>query len=116
RNFKDKMKALKAEGYTSIDMPQLMAFYKNGARLPPKPVLITFDDARNDSFRYADPVLKQYGFRAVMFTPTAEVGRHGDYNATWSVIRKMYRTGRWDIQCHSHAAHVPVAVDASGRP
>jgi tetratricopeptide (TPR) repeat protein len=116
RNFRDQMRALKQEGYVSIDVHRLLAFYEKGEKLPKKPVLITFDDARSDSFRYADPVLREFGFRAVMFTPTAEVGRHGEYNATWSTIRKMVRTGRWDIQCHSHAGHAPIALDADGKP
>lgn len=113
-NFRDQMRALKQQGYQSISVHELLAFYENGTPLPAKPVLITFDDARADSFRYADPVLQEFGYKATMFTPAAEVGRHGPYNAVWPTIRKAYESGRWDIQCHSYQAHETVPLDAEG--
>lgn len=113
-NFRDQMQMLKREGYQSISVHQLIDFYEGGGNLPPKPVLITFDDARADSFRYADPVLEETGFQATMFVPVAEVGMHGAFNAVWDTIHRMYRSGRWDIQCHSNKAHVPIVVDAEG--
>ena len=114
--FRDQMQALKKAGYHAIGIPDLLAFLERGEALPANPVLITFDDARSDSFRYADPVLKATGFKATMFTPVAEVGKHGAFNATWDTMRAMYATGRWDLQCHSYVGHVSVPIDAGGRP
>jgi tetratricopeptide (TPR) repeat protein len=113
-NFRDQMQALKREGYSAISIHELLDFYENGAALPPRPVLITFDDARADSFRYADPVLREIGFKATMFVPVGEVGQHGPYNAVWSTIREHYDSGRWDMQCHSYSGHSPVPLDAGG--
>jgi tetratricopeptide (TPR) repeat protein len=117
RNFQDQMRTLKQAGYQSITMQQLLDFYERGAPLPPKAVLITFDDARNDSFRNADPVLRENGFTAVMFTPVAEVGdvgKHGPFNAIWTTVRQMRDSGRWEIQCHSYLGHEPIAIDEHG--
>ncbi|MGH7820960.1 MAG: polysaccharide deacetylase family protein, partial [Candidatus Binatia bacterium] len=114
RNFRDQMERLRREGYTSIDIHRLLDFYEKGAPLPPKPVFITFDDARADSFRYADPVLREMGFHATMFVPVAEVGQHGPFNAVWETVLEMHRSGRWDIQCHSYLGHRPIPIDQRG--
>lgn len=116
KTFREQMEALKDNGYTPITMQQLWAFYHQGAALPNKPILITFDDARADSFRYADPVLQEVGFKATMFTPVSEVGQHGDFNLLWPDLRNMNASGRWEIQCHSYWGHslMPVAAGGSG--
>ncbi|MGH7856232.1 MAG: tetratricopeptide repeat protein, partial [Candidatus Binatia bacterium] len=72
RNFRDQMEALRREGYQSITIHQLLDFYEKGTPLPPKAIYITFDDARADSYRYADPVLRDTGFQAAMYVPVAE--------------------------------------------
>jgi tetratricopeptide (TPR) repeat protein len=115
RNFRDQMAMLKKEGYTPITVHQLIAFHRDGAALPPRPVLITFDDARSDSFRYADPVLEEFGLHATMFVPVSEPGTRGPFHATWSTIRELHATGRWDMQCHSDAGHRLWPVDGQGR-
>ena len=113
--FRDQLTALKKEGYQTITIHQLYRFLQGEDKaLPAKPILVTFDDARDDSFRYADPVLEETGFRATMFVPTAEVGHHGLYNAFWPTIRRLQQTDRWDMQCHGDHGHRLIPIDAQG--
>ncbi|MEA2626482.1 MAG: hypothetical protein QOD06_2527 [Candidatus Binatota bacterium] len=112
--FRDQLQALGRAGYQSITLRDLIDFLEGGTGLPKKPVLITFDDARADSFRFADPVLQETGFRAEMFVPVAEVGAHGAYTAGWKTLVEMQRNGRWDMQCHGNFAHRPIPLDAEG--
>jgi peptidoglycan/xylan/chitin deacetylase (PgdA/CDA1 family) len=49
-----------------------------GTGLPEKPIIITFDDAYADTAVYALPILRRYGFGAVVFVVT---GRMGGTNA-----------------------------------
>ena len=68
--------------------------FSKGARstLPPKPVLITFDDGPKTAWIYADPILASAtGFDAVMFTITGRVGQHQPYYLTWDEIERMHR-------------------------
>jgi tetratricopeptide (TPR) repeat protein len=113
-NFQQQMRALKQAGYQSISMKQMLDFLEGKQALPPKPILITFDDARSDSFKYADPVLAEVGFKAVMFVPVSDVATHQPYATVWPIIRKMYESGRWDMQCHGANAQHYVPVDAEG--
>ena len=113
-NFQQQMRALKQAGYQSISMKQMLEFLEGKQLLPAKPILITFDDARSDSFKYADPVLAEVGFKAVMFVPVSDVATHQPYATVWPIIRQMSQSGRWDMQCHGANAQHYVPVDAEG--
>src|SRR6185503_4715695 len=70
--------------------------------LPSRPILITFDDGQLDSYRYADPILRRYGFRATMFVITDPVDKKNPYYL------------RWDLQLHAGAMHSMVRIDGKG--
>ena len=57
--------------------------------LPAKPILLTFDDGRLDSYRGADAVLKQLGMRAAMFVITGEIEKNSPFYLTWAELHKM---------------------------
>ncbi|MBF0531679.1 MAG: polysaccharide deacetylase family protein [Candidatus Omnitrophica bacterium] len=40
-------------------------------KIPPRSALVTFDDAYEDNYRYAFPILKKFSVPAVVFVPTA---------------------------------------------
>ncbi len=82
---------------------------------PKRPILITFDDARIDSFQLADPVLKRYDMKATMFVPTSKTVANHPFFADWDMIRQYRRTNRWDMQSHGHKAHDLIDIDAHGR-
>jgi peptidoglycan/xylan/chitin deacetylase (PgdA/CDA1 family) len=55
------------EGYSPILLSDLLNYTRSGASLPPKPVLITFDDGYRDNFTYMYPMLEKYGMKANIF-------------------------------------------------
>ena len=114
QKFREQLLALKQAGYQTISIPEFLGFLEGRTTLPPNPILITFDDARSDSFKYADPVLAETGFKATMFVPVGDVARHQPYAAVWPIIKNMFDTGRWDMQCHGTNAQHNVAVNAEG--
>lgn len=112
--FRDQMLALKKAGYHTITMDQLHGFLVDKASLPAKPLLITFDDARTDSIRNADPILAEMGFQATMFVPVADVATHGAYTTVWSTLKETSKNGRWDLQCHGTEAQHYIPVNKKG--
>src|SRR5689334_9879392 len=62
--FRKHMQYLKDKNYTVISMQDLVDFFNTGKKLPPKPVLLTFDDGYIDFFTDAWPILKEFGFKA----------------------------------------------------
>jgi peptidoglycan/xylan/chitin deacetylase (PgdA/CDA1 family) len=112
-----QMAMLKQAGYHPISAAQYAKYPGGSAKdLPSRPILITFDDGQLDSWRYADPILKRFGFRATMFVITDPVDRGNPYYLRWDEFRKLRDSGRWDLQLHAAAMHKMVRIDAKGTP
>jgi peptidoglycan/xylan/chitin deacetylase (PgdA/CDA1 family) len=73
--FKAQMKMLADSGYHTVLPDQLYAYLTTGAKLPTKPVMLTFDDTDLDQFTIARPELEKYGYKAVYFVMTVSLGR-----------------------------------------
>ncbi len=64
-----------ADHYRVVSMPDLLSACLKNKPLPPNPLLITFDDAYRNFAECAWPILKQHGFPATLFVPTAFPGQ-----------------------------------------
>ncbi|MDR7418504.1 MAG: polysaccharide deacetylase family protein [Armatimonadota bacterium] len=66
-----------ARHYNPVSGDRVLQALRGEAALPPRAVLVTFDDGYRDFATHAWPILKEYGVPAVMFVPTAfpSVGR-----------------------------------------
>ena len=73
--FRDQMKQLADSGYQTILPDQLYDYLAYGTPLPPKPVMLTFDDNDLDQYTVAYPELKKYGFKGVFFIMTVTMGK-----------------------------------------
>ncbi|GAB3865855.1 hypothetical protein GCM10028824_05390 [Hymenobacter segetis] len=73
--FKAHIKMLADSGYHTISPDQLYAYMTTGAKLPSKPIMLTFDDTDLDQFTIARPTLEQYGYKAMYFVMTVSLGR-----------------------------------------
>ena len=73
--FKSQMKMLADSGFNTILPDQLYNYLAFGAKLPKKPIMLTFDDTKLDQWTVAVPELKKYGFKAVFFIMTVSLGR-----------------------------------------
>jgi peptidoglycan/xylan/chitin deacetylase (PgdA/CDA1 family) len=78
--FERDIKWLFNQGYRTISPSDWLRWLRKGTDLPPKPVLLTFDDAYADLTRFAFPVLRQYGFQATAFVVTGQVGGTNDWD------------------------------------
>lgn len=68
KDFRKQMQWLKDEGYETITFRQLEQF-KPGADLTKK-IVLTFDDGYVDNYKVLFPILKEFGFTAVIFLVT----------------------------------------------
>lgn len=74
--FEYQLAMLKAAGFETIEPEAFLAYMRREpVELPAKPLLITFDDGYEDNYRYAFPLLQQYGFKAVIFIPGVNIDR-----------------------------------------
>ena len=68
--FSAHMKVLADSGYHSISPTQLYDYLVYNKALPQKPVMITFDDSREEHSEIAAPVMEKHGFKGVFFIMT----------------------------------------------
>ena len=93
--FEAHLRYLRNAGYTTITLDDLLYYLTQGRPLPPKPLIITFDDGYRDTYTNAFPLLRAYGFTATFFIITDLVNQgHPDY-LTWDMVREMKKAGMW---------------------
>jgi peptidoglycan/xylan/chitin deacetylase (PgdA/CDA1 family) len=73
--FAEQMKALKDSGYQTILPNQLYDYLVHDGTLPPRPVMLTFDDTDEEQFSIAYQEMKKYGFKGVFFIMTVSINR-----------------------------------------
>jgi peptidoglycan/xylan/chitin deacetylase (PgdA/CDA1 family) len=128
--FDEQMGQLRGLGYNVVDLETVLDYYVEGRPLPPKAVLITFDDGYHDNLDNAARVLGKYGYPAVLFVPIGylddrqplpheeRLARQGLLNCTldWTELWEVERKG---IRIESHGiSHRPLAeleVDEAAR-
>ena len=108
-DFQWQMQALKDWGYTTIPISLLVEAILKGASLPPRPVVISFDDGYESVYENAFPVMQAYGFTGVMYLVWDYLGSQGYMDN--GQIQTMTTVG-WEIGSHSMThPHLPVVHD-----
>lgn len=102
-DFDAQMKFLADSGCITITPDELYAGLNGELDLPPKPVLITFDDGYVDNYTNAFPILKKYGLRATIFIIPAFTDVYPGY-MTWDQLKEMEAGG---ITVESHTLTHP---------
>jgi hypothetical protein len=99
--FAEQMRALKVAGFHTLTIQQYAHFVKHGYRgLPSRPILLTFDDGREDAYRSANGLLEAYGFHVTDLVVPAWVTGHPHFSLSWSQLQQMAQTSTWSVQLH----------------
>ena len=100
--FATQMAALAKAGYVTVSGTRLVDHLLTGAPLPPKAVVVTFDDASQGQYTNALPVLRRHRFVATFFVMTVVLDK-----PRWlsrAQVRRLDRLGMtiavhsWDHQ------------------
>lgn len=111
--MEEQIAALAQAGYTSVTLADLRAYVEQGAELPEKPIVITFDDGYLSNMTYGLPILEKYGMNATIFVIGCSVGKD-TYKDTGVAMRphfsleqarEMMDTGLITIGSHSYDFH-----------
>jgi peptidoglycan/xylan/chitin deacetylase (PgdA/CDA1 family) len=128
--FDEQLALLGECGYNVVDLQAVLDHYVRGTPLPPRAVLITFDDGYRDNLDNALEVLQRHRYPAVLFVPIGyldttlplpheeRLAQRGLVNRTldWSDLPDLERGG---IRVEAHGiSHRPLAdleVDEAAR-
>ncbi len=114
--FAWQVKYLREQGFNTISFTDLAEHWENNLPLPPRPVIITFDDGYEDNYYYAYPILKDNGFKATVFLVSNLIGKTNAWDTrfnnqpankllTWDQVREMEKNG---IEFGAHTATHPI--------
>ena len=104
KDFEDMLKYLKSNGYNSITARELWWSLDTGKPLPPKPVLLSFDDGYISHHDVVLPALQLYGMVGT-FAVTANLIDKPGY-MTKAMVRELADAGM-DVESHS-VDHYPI--------
>ncbi len=96
--FGAELKLLHDWGYTTISTSELVQAITQGSSLPPRPMLLTFDDGNEDNYTNAFPIMKKYGFTGVLYI-VVQYMNTPNYMTT-DQIKEMADAG-WEVGSHS---------------
>lgn len=101
--FAEQMKALKDSGYETILPGQLYEYLVHGSKLPPKPIILTFDDTDEEQFTIGATEMQKYGFRGVYFIMTISINR--PRYMTKEQLKQLSDSGH-DVEAHTWDHHM----------
>ncbi|HWQ22499.1 MAG TPA: polysaccharide deacetylase family protein [Gaiellaceae bacterium] len=119
--FAEQMALLGELGYRPVPLDAVRDHYLHGSPLPPRAVLITFDDGYRDNLEHALPTLRRYGYPAVLFVPIGflDDGRPLPHEEALHALGVRNPTLRWEelaeleaggVRIESHGiAHRPLS-------
>ncbi len=124
--FEEQLRFLANNGYSTLTGDGILENLKGKIHQPNKSVVLTFDDATGSFWATAYPLLKKYGFQAILFVipglvpedtqhyPNLEDVWEGRADVTtihqresvqplctWGELQAMHESGVVDIQSHS---------------
>jgi peptidoglycan/xylan/chitin deacetylase (PgdA/CDA1 family) len=99
RMLAEQLDYLDSAGFTTISMDELMAGLRGEASLPPRPVVLTFDDGYADFYDQAYPLLLRHGAKATIYIISGRVGTPGYMG--WPELRGLAASPLITIGAHT---------------
>jgi len=117
--FEAQLAYLREAGFRGVTPEEWRRAKQRWEPLPGRAVMLTFDDGYRDFADHAWPLLKRYGFGALVFLPTDHVGGTSRWDAArggalelldWETVRRLRDEG---VEFGSHSASHALLAAAS---
>ncbi|SFN00202.1 polysaccharide deacetylase family protein [Dokdonella immobilis] len=82
--FREQMRLLKRR-FNPVRFGDVVTAMETGKRLPPRPVVVSFDDGYDDNYRIAFPILRELGVPAMFFVSTGHIESGLPFSYDWFV-------------------------------
>jgi biofilm PGA synthesis lipoprotein PgaB len=119
---------LESNGYHPITVSAIEASRNGGKPLPPRAVLLTFDDGFKSHYTKVLPLLKRFRYPAVMGIVTSWIDTPADQGIrlsdkltvprdmfmSWDDVRQVANSGLVELGSHTHAMHHGAIANPQG--
>ena len=104
---------LREAGYHPVTMAQVIAFVDGISPLPPKPIVLSFDDGYTSAYDRVLPLLREMDMPIVLSVIAGSADEFSAYqpgkvrlaHAVWPQLREMADSGLVELQDHSYGLH-----------
>ncbi|MGU7772076.1 poly-beta-1,6-N-acetyl-D-glucosamine N-deacetylase PgaB [Burkholderia sp. MR1-5-21] len=117
-----------SNNYHPVTVKQIEASRHGGKPLPPRAVLLTFDDGYRSHYSKVLPLLKRFRYPAVMGIVTAwidtpadtpirisdKIEMPRDYFMSWDEVRQVGSSELVELACHTHNLHHGATANPQG--
>ncbi len=127
RKLEEQFTWMKANGWHPVSIDQILEARRGGHPLPPKAVLLTFDDGYADVYTTVYPLLRRHGYPAVVAPVGSWMdipdGGEVDYDGrkvprssflSWEQVREMQRSGLVEVASHTWDLHRGIRSNPQG--
>ena len=97
--LEQEVKTLSEAGYTFMTNAELADVLDGKSKLPPKPILLTFDDGYRDFYTDAYPILKKYQVKATQYVISGFLNNKN--HLTSSQLQEIAKDGLVEIGAHT---------------
>ncbi len=118
---------LRENGYQPVSVDQILAARAGGPQLPPRAIMLSFDDGYSSFYTRVMPILRAYRWPALLApvgswvdTPLSQPvdfagtpRARGDF-LTWQQVREVAQSGLVEIAAHTDANHKGVLANPQG--
>jgi len=103
KSFEEQLRYLREQGYEGITLNDLALYLTVGQELPPKPIILTFDDGYADAYSHAFPLLQRFGYAGTFFLISAPIDNGDPDYLSWNQVKEMHHAGmRFEPHSYNH--------------
>lgn len=122
--LESQISLVKKFGFKTISLARMLAAFEGKAKLPLRPLVITFDDGYKSYYQYAAPTLEKYGYTGTVFLVSDLLGKTNEWDEikgdvteslmTVDEIKELHQRGH-DFGAHTktHANLTEVEQDVA---
>jgi peptidoglycan/xylan/chitin deacetylase (PgdA/CDA1 family) len=97
--FGEQMAYLAEQGFSTLTLAELADIWQGHRPLPPKPIVLTFDDGYRDFYTDAWPILRYHGFSATVYLVAGVIDEPA--YLTREMIHELDASGKVDFGAHT---------------
>lgn len=118
QTFVQTIEYLRTHGFHFVSMDDILAAHDGRKSLPPKAVLLTFDDAYKTYYDFVFPLLEQYQYPSVLAVVSSWIdekpGEIKQELMSWDDLREVAKSHLVEIATHTHNLHKGIVYNPQG--
>jgi hypothetical protein len=113
--LRQQLQTLANQGFVTVSQQDIIDFYQQGKPLPDKALFLSFEDGRNDSSLFAQPILEDLNFRATFLSYANKIGKRERKFLQPKDMLRMRKNGYWELGSNGYRLTYINIVDEEGR-